>query len=38
MQSRDEAVRQGYSGQSMALWDSQGRPILLGRQSVAIFA
>jgi acyl-CoA thioesterase len=38
MQSRDEAVRQGYSGQSMALWDSLGRPILLGRQSVAIFA
>lgn len=38
LQSHDEAVAQGYSGQSMAIWDGQGQPILVGRQSVAIFA
>lgn len=38
MRSADEAVSHGYSGQSMGMWDAQGQPILVGRQSVAIFA
>ena len=38
MRSTDDAVGHGYSGQSMAMWDEAGRPILLGRQSVAVFA
>lgn len=38
MQSVDDAVGHGYSGQSMAMWDAQGLPILLGRQTVAVFA
>ncbi|MFM7027940.1 MAG: thioesterase family protein [Chakrabartia sp.] len=38
LRATDEAVGHGYSGQSMAIWDGAGQPILLGRQSVAIFA
>jgi acyl-CoA thioesterase len=38
MRSADEAVGHGYSGQSMGMWDADGQPILVGRQSVAIFA
>ena len=32
-----EAVSGGFSCQSMTLWDSQARPVLTSRQSVAIY-
>ena len=38
MRVADESIKQGYSNQSMAMWDASGQPILLGRQNVAIFA
>ena len=38
MHACDDNVRDGYSGQSMTMWDAQGQPLLAGRQSVAIFA
>ena len=38
LRATDESVGHGYSGQSMAIWDAQGQPILVGRQNVAIFA
>jgi acyl-CoA thioesterase len=38
IRSTDDAVGHGYSGQSMAMWDAQGMPLLLARQSVAVFA
>lgn len=38
LRSKDEAVGHGYAGQSMGMWDEAGRPILLGRQNVTIFA
>ncbi|WP_181160013.1 acyl-CoA thioesterase [Sandaracinobacter neustonicus] len=37
LQAKDDGVGQGYSMQSMAMWDEAGRPVLLARQSVAIF-
>ena len=37
LQSIDDGVGQGYSTQSMAMWDEDGRAVLLARQSVAIF-
>ncbi|MEL6830156.1 MAG: thioesterase family protein, partial [Pseudomonadota bacterium] len=33
-----QTAADGYSSQSMRLWDSSGRPILVGRQTVAVFA
>lgn len=38
LHSRDDGLGEGYAGQEMAMWDESGRPILRGRQSVAIFA
>jgi acyl-CoA thioesterase len=37
LRSTDDGVGEGYAGQSMAMWDEAGAPILMGRQSVAIF-
>jgi len=37
LRSTDDGVGEGYAGQSMGMWDEGGEPILLGRQSVAIF-
>ena len=36
--SRGEAVADGYSSQNMGLWTASGRPVILSRQTVAIFA
>lgn len=33
-----EAASDGWSGQAMAVWSSDGRPVGAGRQSVAVFA
>ena len=38
MSSRGEAVADGYSSQAMGLWTASGRPVILSRQTVAIFA
>lgn len=38
LRSKDDAVGHGYAGQSMDMWDEAGRPILLGRQNITIFA
>lgn len=37
LQAIDDGVGQGYSSQAMAMWDEAGHPVLLARQSVAIF-
>jgi acyl-CoA thioesterase len=37
LRSTDDGVGEGYAGQAMAMWDQGGIPILMGRQSVAIF-
>lgn len=37
LRSTDDGVGEGYAGQAMGMWDEGGAPILLGRQSVAIF-
>ena len=36
--STDDAVGHGYSGQGMRMWDAKGAPVMIGRQSVAVFA
>lgn len=38
LRSTDDTLGHGYAGQAMAMWDEAGRPILTGRQQVAIFA
>ena len=38
LRSTDDAVGHGYSGQAISMWDEDGAPILIGRQSVAVFA
>ncbi len=38
LRSTDDALGSGYAGQAMAMWDEAGNPVLLARQSVAIFA
>jgi hypothetical protein len=38
LRSKDDAVGHGYAGQTMGMWDDQGRPILMGRQNITIFA
>lgn len=38
LHSKDDGVGEGYAGQSMAMWDEAGRPVMLGRQAVALFA
>lgn len=37
LHSRDDGVGEGYAGQDMGMWDEAGRPLMRGRQSVAIF-
>ena len=37
LHSRDDGVGEGYAGQDMGMWDEAGRPVMRGRQSVAIF-
>lgn len=37
VESRAEATTQGYSAQAMTLWNDEGKPILVMRQTVAIF-
>lgn len=37
LRSTAEVVTEGYCSQSMYLWDSAGRPLLAGRQNVAVF-
>ncbi|MCH7789595.1 MAG: thioesterase family protein [Acidobacteria bacterium] len=32
-----ESARSGYSSQEMTLWDAAGAPIMIGRQTIAIF-
>lgn len=38
LRSVDDNIEGGYSMQSMRMWSEDGRPILCGRQAVAIFA
>lgn len=38
LRSTDDALGHGYAGQAMAMWDEAGQPVLLARQTVAIFA
>jgi hypothetical protein len=37
LRSTAEVVTEGYCSQSMSLWDSAGRPLMAGRQNVAVF-
>ena len=32
-----QTVRDGYSSQAMTLWSADGRPLMVGRQTVAVF-
>lgn len=38
LHSFEDAARDGYSSQNMAMWNEDGRLIALGRQNVAVFA
>ena len=38
LRSTAETIGEGYSTQVMHLWDRQGRPLVLARQNVAVFA
>jgi acyl-CoA thioesterase len=38
LRSASEHAADGYSVQAMMLWDERGRPLCLGRQTVALFA
>jgi acyl-CoA thioesterase len=38
LRSSDEAVGHGYSTQTMGMWNERGEAVLIGRQSVAVFA
>lgn len=37
IRSTDDAVASGYAGQAMAMWDESGAPVMIARQSVAVF-
>lgn len=37
LHSKDDGVGEGYAGQAMGMWDEAGRPIMMGRQAVAVF-
>jgi acyl-CoA thioesterase len=37
IRTTDDMLGHGYSGQHMAMWSEAGEPILIGRQSVAVF-
>ena len=32
-----ETARHGYSSQAMTLWNANGQPVMVGRQTIAIF-
>jgi acyl-CoA thioesterase len=38
LQAEAESLREGYSAQAMAAWGEDGAPLLLARQTVAVFA
>jgi hypothetical protein len=38
LQAQAETLREGYSAQAMAAWGEDGAPLLLARQTVAVFA
>ncbi|NBU27544.1 MAG: thioesterase family protein [Caulobacteraceae bacterium] len=38
LRSTAQITRSGYSSQSMSLWDQAGRPLVIGRQNVAVFS
>jgi hypothetical protein len=38
LRSTAQITRSGYSSQSMSLWDHAGRPLVIGRQNVAVFS
>ncbi|MAN75009.1 MAG: hypothetical protein CME84_13100 [Henriciella sp.] len=33
-----QATRDGYSSQSMRMWNADGQPMMIGRQTIAVFA
>lgn len=33
-----QATRDGYSSQAMRLWNAEGEPLMIGRQTIAVFA
>ncbi len=37
IRTTDDAVADGYSGQMMGMWDEGGAPVMIARQSVAVF-
>ncbi len=37
MRSTDDGVGHGYAGQAMSMWDAHGAPVLIARQSIAMF-
>ena len=37
MKSRANTVLDGYSAQDMAVWDAAGAPLIVARQTVAVF-
>jgi acyl-CoA thioesterase len=38
IRTTDDAVASGYAGQMMGMWDETGHPVMIARQSVAVFA
>ncbi|HYE46244.1 MAG TPA: thioesterase family protein [Caulobacter sp.] len=38
LRSSAEVTREGYSSQAMTLWDEAGRPLVIGRQNIAVFS
>jgi acyl-CoA thioesterase len=38
IRTTDDAVANGYAGQMMGMWDESGAPVMIARQSVAVFA
>lgn len=37
VRSTDDGVGEGYAGQAMSMWDEGGNPVLIARQSIAVF-
>jgi acyl-CoA thioesterase len=37
IRSTDDGVGQGYAGQAMSIWAEDGAPVLIARQSIAVF-
>jgi acyl-CoA thioesterase len=38
IRTTDDALANGYAGQMMGMWDERGDPVLIARQSIAVFA